>query len=425
MLVLWYFLAAFLCLLVSGVLSAADSALAAVSHHHVEEEREDGRRGADAVWRILHDLPTHVNVLVFVRLFFEAAATVFIAIAYDRVFDASWQMVVCSVVTAAIAVFVLTGVSPRTIGRRRALVVSLALGPLVSGLRTALGPVARVLVWAGNLLTPAQVYRDGPFVTEDQLKDLVERAAGSDVIEVEERDMIQSIFAFGDTRTYRVMVPRTDLVTVRTGTTLDKAMTLFLRSGFSRVPVTGEDVDDVRGVLYLKDVARRLHTHPEDAGLRVEDLARAVAFVPDTKPVDDLLRQMQLDSTHVAVVVDEYGGTAGIITIEDIVEEIVGEIDDEHDRSDEDIEELEPGLYRVSTRMQIQDLAEYFDTRIEEDDVTTVGGLLAKEIDRVPIAGSTAVIAGLRIEALPGSGRRHRITHVLVSRDEQENEKPS
>ncbi|WP_349828017.1 hemolysin family protein [Brevibacterium litoralis] len=422
MAVLWFFLAALTCLLVAAVFSAVDSAVAVVSHHQVEDAVEDRRRGAAAARRVLGDLPTHINVLVFLRHFLEAAATVFIAMAYNTVFDGSWQMVVCSVVTASIAVFVITGVSPRTIGRRLSLRVVLALGPLVTGLRTMFGPVARLLVWAGNLLTPAQVYRDGPWVTEDQLKDLVDRAAGSDVIEDEERDMIRNVFEFGDTRAYKVMVPRTDLVTVRAGTRLDKAMTLFLRSGFSRVPVTGEDIDDVRGVLYLKDVARRLHTHPEEVDRDVEELARGVVFVPDTKPVDDLLREMQVDSTHVAVVVDEYGGTAGIITIEDIVEEIVGEIDDEHDRSETEIEEVAPGEFEVSSRMQIDDLAEFFDVRIEEEDVTTVGGLLAKEIDRVPIAGSAATVAGLDIVALPGSGRRHRITHVRVTRAPEENE---
>ncbi|WP_101649899.1 hemolysin family protein [Brevibacterium ihuae] len=414
--ILTFFLLALVCLAAAAVLAAADAGLSAVSHHQVADAAEDGRRGAGQVMRILADLPTHINVLTFVRQVFEAMATVFVAMAYNVVFDASWQMVLCTVLTASIAVFVIAGISPRTIGRRRSLSVSLALGWLISGLRTALGPFARVLVWMGNMLTPAKVYRDGPLVSEEQLRDIVDRA---DVIEDDERDMIRSVFDLGDTRTYRVMVPRTDLVTVDAATPLTKAMTLFLRSGFSRVPVIDEDVDDIIGVLYLKDVARRLHAHPEQRDLSVRELARPVAFVPDTKAVDDLLRQMQRESTHVAVVIDEYGGTAGLITIEDIVEEIVGEIDDEHDVSDEDIVETAPGEYRVSTRTQIEDLAEHFDVRIEEEEVTTVGGLLTKEIGRVPIEGSAAVIAGLHIRALPGQGRRHRITHVAVTQEKE------
>jgi CBS domain containing-hemolysin-like protein len=202
-------------------------------------------------------------------------------------------------------------------------------------------------------------------------------------------------------------------VTVSTGTTLDDAMVLFLRSGFSRVPVTGEDVDDVRGFLYLKDIARQLHMRPELAAEAVDGFAREARFVPDTKQVDDLLHEMQARNTHVAVVVDEYGGTAGIVTIEDIVEEIVGEIDDEYDVSDDAVWQ-EDGSAIVSARMDIDDLAELFDVKIEDEDVSSVGGLLQKLVGRVPIAGAHARIAGLRLEALPGEGRRHRITRVRV-----------
>nr|WP_284711173.1 hemolysin family protein [Brevibacterium sp. XM4083] len=214
------------------------------------------------------------------------------------------------------------------------------------------------------------------------------------------------------------MVPRTDLVTVTSGTPLHKVMNLFLRSGFSRIPISGDDLDDIEGVAYLKDVARRLHQHPEDADRPVNTLARDVLFVPETKPADDLLRQMQIDSTHLAVLVDEYGGTAGLVTIEDIVEEIVGEIEDEYDSGDEDLVSDDDGSFVISTRMSITDFAEYFDVRIDEDDVTSVGGLLTKLVGRVPIAGSTAHIAGLRLTALEGQGRRHRITHVKVTREE-------
>ncbi len=272
-------------------------------------------------------------------------------------------------------------------------------------------------MWLGNLLTPDKVYKDGPFVTSDQLRDLVERASESDIIEDGERDMIQSVFMLSETSAKQVMVPRTDLVTVTSGTPLNKVMNLFLRSGFSRIPISGEDLDDIEGVAYLKDVARRLHQHPEDAERPVNTLARGVLFVPETKPADDLpLRQMQIESTHLAILIDEYGGTAGLVTIEDIVEEIVGEIDDEYDAVDEDLVEADDGTYLVSTRMSITDFAEYFDVRIDVDDVTSVGGLLTKLIGRVPIAGSSAEIAGLRLTALEGQGRRHRIAHVTVTR---------
>ncbi len=413
---LWFLAAALVCFVLAAVLAAADAALFAVSHHEVADAAEDGRRGGEAAARVLADLPTHINVIAFVRQLFEALATVFVVLGFSAIWDFSWQLVVVTVLVSAIAVFTIAGISPRTIGRRRPLTVTLALAPLVATLRRALGPVARVLVWLGNMLTPDRVFRDGPLVTEEQLRDLVERASAGNIIEDEERDMIESVFKLSDTRVNRVMVPRTDLVTLASGTTLHKAANLFYRSGFSRVPLIGDDVDDVHGVVYLKDVSRRLHQHPEDAQEPVDGIARDVLFVPDTKAVDDLLRQMQLESTHVAVVVDEYGGTAGIITMEDIVEEIVGEIDDEYDTNEDEIADVGEGVFRVDARTQIEDLADFFDVRIDEEDVSTVGGLLTKLIGRVPIAGSAAQVAGLRLVAEPGQGRRHRIEYVDISR---------
>jgi len=414
--VLWFFLAALLCLIFSATLAAVDAALLSVSHHAIQDAKDEGKASAVRVERILADLPTNINVIIFVRLFLEALATVFIALAYDSLYSVGPLMVVLTVLTSSIAVFVVAGVSPRTIGRRRSLGVSLGLSGIVTFLLVVLRPLTKVLVWLGNLLTPDKVYKDGPFVTSDQLRDLVERASESDIIEDGERDMIQSVFMLSETSAKQVMVPRTDLVTVTSGTPLNKVMNLFLRSGFSRIPISGEDLDDIEGVAYLKDVARRLHQHPEDAERPVNTLARSVLFVPETKPADDLLRQMQIESTHLAILIDEYGGTAGLVTIEDIVEEIVGEIDDEYDAVDEDLVEADDGTYLVSTRMSITDFAEYFDVRIDVDDVTSVGGLLTKLIGRVPIAGSSAEIAGLRLTALEGQGRRHRIAHVTVTR---------
>nr|WP_275434497.1 hemolysin family protein [Brevibacterium ravenspurgense] len=406
-------------LTLAAVLAAADAAFSTVSHHEVEEAVEDGKRTAPKAERILKDLPTHINVLTFVRQLFETAAVVFTLLGFTSFIDSMPTALIVTALTSAVAVFVIAGVSPRTIGRRKNLTVVLASAPLVSGLRQALGPVARVLVWLGNMLTPAKVFRDGPFVTEEQLRDLVDRASAGNIIEDDERDMIESVFNLGDTRAYKVMVPRPDLVYLRSESTLEHAMTVFLRSGFSRIPVVGKDLDDVRGIVFLKDVARRLHTHPEDRDQPALDIARPVTFVPDTKTVDSLLRFMQVEATHMVIIVDEYGGTAGLITIEDIVEEIVGEIADEYDRDEDDIVPLEGGGARVATRTDIEDVAEYFDVRIDEEDVTTVGGLLASELGEVPIAGSEAVISGLRLVAEPGQGRRHRISHVIITREEE------
>jgi CBS domain containing-hemolysin-like protein len=218
------------------------------------------------------------------------------------------------------------------------------------------------------------------------------------------------------------MVPRTDMVTINHDKTLRQAMSLFIRSGFSRIPVVGEDSDDARGVVYLKDVVRRTYADPDASHARVDQLMRPLHFVPESKPADDLLKEMQREQSHFAMVVDEYGGTAGLVTIEDILEEIVGEIDDEYDKESPTVEELEDGGFRVPAGMSIDDLADLFDVDIDEEEVDTVGGLLAKAIGRVPIPGSHAPVAGLSLTAEKMAGRRHRIATVLVRRIEPPDE---
>jgi CBS domain containing-hemolysin-like protein len=193
-------------------------------------------------------------------------------------------------------------------------------------------------------------------------------------------------------------------------------MSLFLRSGFSRIPVVGEGPDDVLGLLYFKDVARRVYADADAAGRPAHHQMRPAKYVPESKPIDDLLREMQRDQNHFAIVIDEYGGTAGLVTIEDILEEIVGEIADEYDREAPGVEELEDGSTRVPATMHVDDLAELFDVTLDEDDVDTVGGLLGKTIGLVPIPGSHGEVAGLSLTAERMAGRRHRIATVVVRR---------
>jgi CBS domain containing-hemolysin-like protein len=199
---------------------------------------------------------------------------------------------------------------------------------------------------------------------------------------------------------------------------LDQALSLALRSGFSRIPVTGESTDDVVGIAYLKDIVAWVHSRPEDDDSdRVERVMRPATYVPDSKPVDDLLRQMQAQRIHAAVVIDEYGGTAGLVTIEDILEEIVGEIADEYDTERDPVEWLDPAASaRVTARLPVADLEELFDVTVDAEDVETVGGLLAHLLGRVPIAGSTATVDGLRLTAENLSGRRNKLGTVLIER---------
>jgi CBS domain containing-hemolysin-like protein len=221
----------------------------------------------------------------------------------------------------------------------------------------------------------------------------------------------------GDTIVREVMVPRTDMVFIERIATLHDFMSIALRSGFSRIPVVGDSVDDVIGIAYLKDVARRLFENRDAATTeRIEQVMRAPMFVPDSKPVDVLLREMQAARTHVAVVVDEYGGTAGLVTIEDILEEIVGEITDEYDIERPSIEYVGPDQVRVSSRLNVEELGDLFGIELSDEDVDSVGGLLAKHLGRVPIPGSQVDIGDLQLVAESTAGRRNQIDTVVVTR---------
>ena len=409
-------LAAIASILVAFLLSAAEAAIWRMSRVRAHELLEEGRGGAGALNRIVADSAAYLSVTAFLRVVAEAAAAVLITLGAVDLVDGFWKPLLVAIGVMALVSFVVVGVSPRTLGRQHSDRVALVASPVIVGLRAFLGPVARVLVAIGNAVTPGQGYRDGPFQSESELRDLVDLAGDSAVIEDDEREMIHSVFELGDTVAREVMVPRTDMVTIDGEKSLRSAMSLFLRSGFSRIPVVGEGSDDVLGLLYFKDVARRVNADPDAGSLPVTAQMRPMHYVPESKPVDDLLREMQRDQSHFAVVVDEYGGTAGLVTIEDIIEEIVGEIADEYDREAPGVEELGGGRVRVPATMDIDDLADLFEVEIDEDEVDTVGGLIGKTIGRVPIVGSRCEVAGLSLTAERMAGRRHRIASVIVER---------
>jgi len=409
-------IAALVSIVVGFVMAAAESSLSRLSRHRSGELVEEGRRGASSLTIIVADSAAYLSVAAFVRVLAESAAAVLITLAVVNSVNDFWPTLLISIGVMAVVSFALVGVSPRTLGRQHADRVALLTAPILVLLRRVLGPVARLLVLLANAVTPGRGYRDGPFESEAELRDLVDMAGESSLIEAGEREMIHSVFELGDTVVREVMVPRTDMVTLDQDKTLRHAMSLFLRSGFSRIPVVGDGPDDVLGLLYFKDVARRVYADAEAADLPAHHQMRPAQYIPESKPVDDLLREMQRDQNHFAVVIDEYGGTAGLVTIEDILEEIVGEIDDEFDREGPGVEQLEDGSTRVPATMHIDDLAELFDVTLDEDEVDTVGGLLAKTNGLVPILGSHCEVAGLSLTAERMAGRRHRIATVIVRR---------
>jgi CBS domain containing-hemolysin-like protein len=400
----------------AGFFAMTDSALGAVSPARAGELAREGVRGARTLQIVASDAVRHINLLLLLRLLCELTATTLVALVAVDTWGAGWMAALVTAGSMTVVSFVVVGVAPRTIGRQNAYAVGRATAPLVRWLGRALNPLASLLILIGNAVTPGRGFREGPFATTVELRELVDLAEQRGVVESGERQMIHSVFALGDTIAREVMVPRTDMVWIESTKTLRQAMLLFLRSGFSRIPVIGESVDDVLGIIYLKDTVRRSQGNPEADDLPVAEIMRGATFVPESKPVDDLLSEMQAARTHLVIVVDEYGGTAGLVTIEDILEEIVGEITDEYDDERPPIQKLDDGSVRVAARVPIEDLSELFDVDLPTDEVETVGGLLAQALGRVPIPGAEATVDGLLLTAEGTAGRRNRIDSVLVRR---------
>jgi CBS domain containing-hemolysin-like protein len=402
----------------AGFFAMSDAAVSTVSRARAAELTREKVRGARSLQAIAADPARYTNLLLLLRLICELTATTLVALVYITAIARSWLAVLATAVTMAVVSFVVVGVGPRTIGRLHAYAVGRVVAPLVHWLGQALGPFATLLIRIGNIVTPGRGFREGPFATQVELRELVDLAEQRGVVEHDEREMIHSVFALGDTIAREVMVPRTDMVWIEANRSASQALTLALRSGFSRLPVIGETVDDVLGIVYLKDLVRRTQNNGTDIDVR--SLMRPATYVPESKHVDELLREMQAARTHIAIVVDEYGGTAGLVTIEDILEEIVGEITDEYDVERPPVERLDDDRIRVSSRLPAEDLGELFDVELEIEDVETVAGLMAHALGRVPIPGATATISGLTLEAEGTTGRRNRIDTVLVTRQREE-----
>jgi CBS domain containing-hemolysin-like protein len=424
----WLLVAAAFLALVAGWGANAEAALALVSATGAAERAAGDKPGSKQgrLATVAADLPRYMSVLLLVRALCEIFAAVLVTAAFVSWLGDDWRAVLSALAVVIGLRYLLTGVRPQT-GRvgprteRTALRAAAFLFPLTR----ALGPLPKLLVACGNALPPTRRARppadqEGP-VDRAELRGLVDYLERRNGIEPGERDMVRSVFELGDTIVREVMVPRTDMVFIEADKTVEQALSLALRSGFSRIPVVGENEDDVVGIAYLKDIVAWSHEHPgADATEKVATVIRPASYVPDSKPVDELLRQMQAQRSHVAIVIDEYGGTAGLVTIEDILEEIVGEITDEYDNEQPPVEWLSDGSARVTARLSATELGELFGVNLEEEDVETVAGLLAHALGRVPIAGSTATVRGLRLTAENLAGRRNKIGTVLVERENED-----
>ena len=426
---LWLLGIAVVLVFIAGLFTAAEAALSSFSKARAEEQSEEGQPGAGRLLRIVEDPPRYLNTALFMRMLCEITAIVLVTkvmidliegrgdIATAQTTGRTWGALAAAAGLMLVVSFVMIGVAPRTLGRQHSQRVALLSSGPLAAFTKVLGPLPQLLILIGNVITPGRGFSEGPFASEAELRELVDLAEASSVIESGEREMIHSVFELGDTIVREIMVPRTDVVFIECHKSLRQAMSLALRSGYSRIPVVGENLDDIVGFAYLKDIAKRVFDrHEAETTERIDSVMRPALYIPDSKPVDELLREMQAERKHVAVVVDEYGGTAGLVTIEDVLEEIVGEITDEYDVAQVDVEQLSNGSTRLSSRYPVDDMEQICGFAIDDDDVDTVGGLMAKHLGRVPIPGSVVEAHGLRFEAESPSGRRNRIGTVLISR---------
>jgi CBS domain containing-hemolysin-like protein len=403
-------------LLFAGFLAGSESAINSISRVFVEELEVKSSRAAAWVQRVIKEPARYLNVILFVRKACELTATVIVAESFVDLFDSVLSGMFAAVGIMLVLSYVVVGVGPRTLAKQNAgrwIVPACVVAVVMS---KVLGPLTALLIAIGNAITPGKGFKTGPFANEAELRDLVDQAHERGLVE----EMIHSVFELGDTLVRELMVPRTEMVWIEGSKNLRQGLSLALRSGFTRIPVIGENLDTILGIAYVKDLAKRTHEYRESELTEVvKDHLRKAAFIPETKTASELLKEMQRDQIHLAIVVDEYGGTAGLITIEDILEEIVGEIADEYDDDVDEIEWITDNQARVSARLHLEDLADNLKLDLSEEeleDVDTVGGYMAKVLGRVPIPGSTINLHGWQITAERPVGRRHRIATFLLER---------
>ena len=414
-----YAIAAIIILLgFAGFLAATESALTSISRVLIEEL--ESKRGGELLRKFSLQPAKYLNVILLVRKTCELTATVLLASILLRNYPSA-QAMSLTVLIMVIVSYVVVGVGPRTLGKQHPHTWARAGIGVAFFLAFILGPVTKILIAIGNAITPGVGFRTGPFTNEAELRDLVDQAHERGLVESDEHEMIHSVFELGDTLVRELMVPRTEMVWIEKDKSLRQALSLALRSGFSRVPVVGESIDRIIGIAYVKDLAKRtLDHHEAEQNERVEQHMRPATFVPESKIAADLLKEMQRDQIHLAIVVDEYGGTAGIITIEDILEEIVGEIADEFDDGIEAFTWISEGKARAKATLHIEDLADELGIEISKEDfedVDTIGGLMAQKLGRVPIAGSTITVGQYLITSERPVGRRRRISSVLIEKE--------
>jgi CBS domain containing-hemolysin-like protein len=415
----WMLVSAGACVLAAGIFGAAQTALGRMTVNRARRLADEGLRGGRHVVTLMRDPARTLNILALLVLVVVVVAVSLVTVVAARHLGA-WPGVAIAVAATAAVLFVVAEVVPKTLALQRSDEVARWTAGLVLLVARPLWPVASLLIAAGNVIAPGKGLPQGPFVTEDDLREMIDVAESDEVIEEAEREMIHSIFELGDTVVREIMVPRPDMVVVSRADPLPVVLDRILEAGHSRIPVYAEDRDKIVGLVYAKDVLRRLHDSGGDENGSWEDLLRPPFFVPELKRVDELLRELQAEKVHLAIVVDEYGATAGLVTIEDILEEIVGEIVDEYDQEAPLVEQTSDGGLRVDARLPVDELGELLACELPDEEWDTVGGLLFGLLGHVPKPGESVEVNGLRFTAERLAGRR--IATVGVDRLEPSDE---
>jgi CBS domain containing-hemolysin-like protein len=397
-------------IVVTGFLAASEVAITRMNRVRAARLVEEKRRGSTQLSRIVDNPAPYLNVVLFLTLLFTIGGSTTATSFAVRHFGNAGEIVATIVMT--LLLFIFAEVTPKTFAITRTDRVALVVAPPVHYIGRTLGPLANGLLKLANVLMPGKGLKEGPYITEQELRASAEVASSEGEIEEEEKELIHSIFEFGDTIAREVMVPRPDVVACEDTCTLRDVQTLMLEHGYSRIPVFHEDLDDVVGVVFAKDVLKALHQGRMDMPL--SDIVRPAHFVPESKKASDLLKEMQKEKYHQALVTDEYGSVTGIVSLEDLLEELVGEIADEYDVEEPEMVEVGDGVYRVSGKTSIDDVNELLDTELPDEEWDTVGGLVLDIFGKIPADGDEQEFQGLTFRAAEVQGRR--VATVVISR---------
>lgn len=400
-------------LLLCATASAAETALTSISRIKLKNLVDSGDLKALEIERLISQPNVFLSTILVVNSVAVIVASSLATVLALRFFPNFGELI--STVLISLVVLIFCEITPKTAAVQNPIRWAKALVNPVRGAAWLLRPV----VWSLSAITNGlvrllggQMKHRGPFVTEEEIRLMVSVGEEEGVLEEEETEMIHSIFEFADTPVREVMIPRIDMVTLESDATVDEAVDLALQGGFSRIPVYEETIDNIIGVLYTKDMLRQLREGHNTMPIRT--LVRPAYFVPETKKLDDLLREVRQSRTHLAIVVDEYGEVVGLVTIEDLMEEIVGDIQDEFDREENLYEQFNPDEYVFDAKISIDEFNELMDTDLGDEEYDTLGGFMYAQLDKIPVVGDTITYKNMTFTVLGTRGRR--ITKVKVVR---------